>query len=169
MPYLRTAVSQRSAIATHILKYLLISLRFSSKPSLTNHIHYIHQNTETYVCEICAKTFRTKALLKLHSDTHNNDRIRCNVCNLSLKNQKTLRSHMMTHTAPTNEQCPVCGKIMPNARSLRSHLQVHRDPIHECNICKKSFNNLGYFEVRSRLLKLNLNGDIVFSQKLSRF
>lgn len=128
----------------------IIFSRFVSNSSLSLHTRNIHENTESFVCDICAKIFRTRALLRLHSETHiTTGRIKCNVCNLSLKNKKTLKTHLQTHsTAKTDQICTICGKVMQNKTALKNHMRnVHVEAIHKCNFCDKRFKDLKYFKV----------------------
>lgn len=125
--------------------------RFSCASNLNSHIRNIHENTNGYVCHICAKMLRTKTLLRFHSDTHlPSQRLKCNhvTCNVVLKSKKTLYAHLKQHQQQEEQICGICKKVCQNTRALKSHLRnVHSAATHRCSFCDKAFKLRRYLEV----------------------
>lgn len=126
--------------------FLIIFLcfaRFKLQVTLKHHIASVHERAYSQICEICAKTFKTKQGFREHLSTHNDTdetRVQCSYCGAWLKNRVSLKTHVRRTHKSTPKKCPYCDKIKPNQQSLTSHiLVVHTKPTHQCNICDKSF------------------------------
>lgn len=94
------------------------------------------------ICDICAKTFKTKQGFQEHLAAHTDTeatRVQCNYCRAWLKNRSSLNKHIKTHTDQP-QKCEICNKMKPNRAALNHHKRtVHSAPIHQCNICDKTF------------------------------
>lgn len=117
--------------------------RFKLQLTLKNHIASVHERSYCQICEICAKTFKTKQGFREHLETHKDTeetRVQCSYCNAMLKNRVSLKTHIRRSHKSTPKKCPFCDKIKPNQQSLTSHIMVvHTRPTHFCTICDKSF------------------------------
>lgn len=54
------------------------------------------------------------------------------------KNKETLRVHSQSHR-DDKKQCSICKRTFPNTRSLSNHKSTHRDYKYRCFICSKAF------------------------------
>lgn len=103
----------------------------------------MHQTVCAQVCDVCAKTFKNKYILKKHRETHDvtssKPRLECNQCGALLKTEISLRSHILRHS-DTVHTCNLCGKTCPNRFALSGHIRyVHSKRTHKCTICDKAF------------------------------
>ena len=66
-----------------------------------------------YICDICGKSYKSKANLKCHHyDVH-------------MKKEKNFKCH--------------CGKVFPTNARLKKHENVHKTKLFSCNLCNLSF------------------------------
>lgn len=116
---------------------------FKLDVTLRAHMLNIHKRTFEQICEICAKTFKTKQGFRDHLLTHNDTlatRVQCSYCGAWLKNKVSLKTHVRRSHKSSPQKCKFCDKIKPNQAALNSHiLVVHTKPSHQCTICDKSF------------------------------
>lgn len=102
-----------------------------------------HSKEKNFVCEICAKSFTSKANLQAHTTHHskNSPRVQCSYCNLWYKNLDTLRTHMQRHRDLRQHICPTCNKECTSRSTLAAHIRYVHLKVSEfiCKICKKQF------------------------------
>ena len=84
---------------------------------------------ETYDCNTCEKSFKSKAKLKLHILIHTT-RIKpfnCLTCNMKFLNSRSLQSHQITHTSAQPYKCIIddCARSFNNSGSLHNHKEGH--------------------------------------------
>ncbi|XP_075224328.1 uncharacterized protein LOC142326076 isoform X9 [Lycorma delicatula] len=102
---------------------------------------HIKYSSVTYKCDVCEKTFTTKAILKTHRlSVHSNkkDQIKCEMCNKLFKHDLSYSAHVKSlHSDNFREYvCEICGL---KVKSISSHMKfVHNDPV-ACDICSKVF------------------------------
>lgn len=117
--------------------------RFLALNSLRVHVRSVHDNVCNYVCDICAKQFRSPSAYKYHTDlvhSKKNISVQCDQCGRWMKHQKTLESHMKSHTDNAPATCPQCGKVSSNRRALKLHIRhTHTEPKFSCSICSRKF------------------------------
>lgn len=69
----------------HSFHWICVHLHsFANNSILQTHIRGVHENTSVYICEICAKSFKSKSLFERHGLLHSNveqPRIQCHICN----------------------------------------------------------------------------------------
>lgn len=109
---------------------------------LSSHIRYAHQTVCFQVCDICAKTFKNKYILKKHRETHGaaNSRpnLECRQCGALMKSVSGMRSHRLRHL-DIKHTCEICGKISSSQHGLYSHMRyVHKKRTLKCTICDKA-------------------------------
>lgn len=130
---------------------------------LQDHVDGVHNNQQ-YVCEICAKSFKSKAWFKIHVREHKttiDSKVRCDKCERWCKNVQSLKKHLQKHEEiKLNLHCEICGKQAPSKTALRVHkFNLHgagRERKFLCCICDKSF-------------KRNLALKVIFSNFIIEF
>lgn len=123
------------------------------KQSLNEDDHEIHQfyhqlpekSYETFLCEICSKTYHNHTDFMTHLKRHTIDPQTCQICDKEFENQIKLDGHLRNCHAPLiNVCCETCGKICKNKRILNLHTHLTHKPKEEvkCKICniKLSFH-----------------------------
>ena len=95
-----------------------------------------------YICEMCARSFPTKAYLKIHMRTHNDKHIKCTLCTKMFRWESALKSHLAAAHAQTAGlfNCEFCGKQFKDKSNLKSHRYTHLDvKPHSCSKCGRGF------------------------------
>lgn len=142
---------------------MVFRFRFKLPVTLKHHIASVHERAYLAVCEICAKTFKTKQGFREHLLTHNDTdetRVECAYCKAMLKNRVSLKTHIRRTHKSSPKKCPHCEKIKPNQQSLASHiLVVHSKPSHQCTICDRSFTKALSLTVSQLCIYLNMAFD----------
>ncbi|XP_074646304.1 uncharacterized protein LOC141902470 [Tubulanus polymorphus] len=95
------------------------------------------------VCEICRKTYRTKANLKRHHRrAHNPEKsfVKCPECSKHLSSKVALTIHMRSHRGERPYSCTKCDAKFTQRASLNYHLKIHTgEKSHLCDLCGKTF------------------------------
>lgn len=109
---------------------------------MSTHIHRAH--VAAHICDICARSFKKKALLGLHYQRVHTDEVRpkvqCTTCGALLADERCLRLHNVRHQDHVAVECALCKKVMSNKHSLSHHMRyVHSERVFPCTICPKSF------------------------------
>ena len=97
-----------------------------------------------YKCQECNKNFVSEEKLERHGKTHvEGGGFPCGKCSKSFLTQKRLRKHMRSHMELTN-QCDVCEKSFQNMGTLALHRNIHLEqkPF-KCGTCGKDFSQKG--------------------------
>ena len=97
-----------------------------------------------YKCQECNKNFISEEKLERHGKTHlEGGGFPCGKCTKSFLTQKKLRKHMLSHMELTNK-CDVCEKSFLNMGALTLHKNIHLDqkPF-KCESCGKDFSQKG--------------------------
>ncbi|XP_023029463.1 uncharacterized protein [Leptinotarsa decemlineata] len=107
--------------------------------------HRLKHDEKKFQCQLCDKAYRTKAVLKVHMDTHANKRQHlCNVCGKGFNYPIALRYHMRLHTGEKNYNCEFCNKSFRMKNSLNRHRRTHTgDRPYRCKFCSRKFFSRG--------------------------
>ncbi|XP_055530910.1 transcription factor grauzone-like [Wyeomyia smithii] len=118
----------------------------ASQGSLKHHVLTIHGEGEQFICDICARVYRTKRCLETHVKGHlgtrQEDKVQCTVCAVWFTNKYQLTKHMnRIHIMPEQMlECTLCGKQLRNREALNGHMhRVHSENRFECEFCSKTF------------------------------
>ncbi|XP_053683701.1 transcription factor grauzone-like [Sabethes cyaneus] len=118
----------------------------ASQGSLKHHILTIHGEGEQFICDICARVYRTKRCLETHVKGHlgtrQEDKVQCTVCAVWFTNKYQLTKHMnRIHILPEQMlECTLCGKQLRNREALNGHMhRAHTENRFECEFCAKTF------------------------------
>ena len=97
---------------------------------------------ETVTCDICGKSFSSKAKLKLHKMSLHGigkgENLKCKFCDKSFGAKEILKHHIKQ--SHTRETCPHCQKSLLNHFYLKKHLVFDhgiKDGALFCDFCPK--------------------------------
>ncbi|XP_058463728.1 transcription factor grauzone-like [Malaya genurostris] len=118
----------------------------ASQGSLKHHIFTQHGEGQQFICDICARVFRSKRCLETHVKGHlgtrQEDKVQCSVCAVWFTNKYQLTKHMnRIHIEPEKMlECNLCGKQLRNREALNGHMnRTHTESRFECEFCFKKF------------------------------
>ena len=102
-------------------------------------------NKQSYVCDVCGKSYPTKLRLDFHSKTHSRSAVTCEICGSNFKREELLLKHKMNVHSEKNLKCDVigCGASFSTKLSLRVHAKSHQPKEYNfhCPNCPKKFAN----------------------------
>ncbi|XP_050296407.1 zinc finger protein 37-like [Anthonomus grandis grandis] len=144
--------ASRSGFANHKLFHQGIKIQYKKRPKKEVEEGPKEKN---YLCNYCAKSFRTKAQLEAHIRGHTGERpFACAYCHKFFKTKAALKIHEMNHlgTTPQRFKCEVCSKPF----SLKAHYEVHKrthtgEKPYFCDFCGKCFNYRGTWRIHLRM------------------
>ena len=74
---------------------------------------------DSFLCEICSKTFANKHILKIHAKLHDEKTDICDVCSKAFSNKHVLKAHISTHKQEKT-QCQTCFEFV---FGLKNHMK----------------------------------------------
>nr|XP_029710926.1 zinc finger protein 34-like [Aedes albopictus] len=95
-----------------------------------------------FLCEVCAKGFKTKKQLKDHLEIVHQGvkRYHCDICKKSFTRNGSLAEHkLIQHAGIKQFACNVCGKTFGKEDSLKTHRSIHLGRRFRCEVCSKTF------------------------------
>lgn len=100
----------------------------------------IHNELKAFICDVCGKTYRTKAILKRHLNVHEGKIYECDQCDKTFPYYARLRIHRYSHRTELNYICQVCSKAFKVQKYLARHMKVHKEEkAYPCKYCGKRF------------------------------
>lgn len=111
---------------------------FVNESRLKHHLKYTHSSIDQEICEICSKSFKTKAAIEEHMRIHYRrpeDRFKCDICGHFIADLKSFKRHLKNHeTEGLDNICHICGKKSPNLNALKKHITfVHeKEKSYQC-------------------------------------
>lgn len=112
---------------------------FLYKYYLKNHM-IIHNDMKPFVCDVCGKNYRTKAVLTRHLNVHEGKTYACELCGKTFSYYARLRIHQYSHRTELNYKCTVCLKAFKVQKYLARHMKIHREEkTFACRYCEKRF------------------------------
>ena len=113
-----------------------------SKNKRSLQAHMTTHNAPTFVCDKCAKSFKTNHKFQSHIRNMHIEQV-CEQCDLKFKNHLQKLSHIHSEHKRLKlfeaASCKFCGKQMKNAASLTNHVRfVHLKKSHfKCDLCSE--------------------------------
>lgn len=134
---------------------------FSVKPDLQQHLK-THKRKESFVCDICKKSYTLLDRLKQHllrghqkpPESH-----LCSECGKCFSSSALLKQHSSVHSKELPYICEPCGKSFRRLPDLKKHLlSVHQKlRARLCHICGKSFKHLKiHFKIHTKPFECEL-------------
>ena len=100
------------------------SKMFTTAVSTEAHMKKIHGHT--FNCLECGKIFLTKAALRSHCDTHNNNKpYSCDECSTSFSTQQYYMKTLETHKTCIQFTCPICDTVFQSRSIFNRHSKQH--------------------------------------------
>ena len=114
-----------------------------SYKSHTSFFHERHKNKyNSWKCEFpgCEASFENQALLKRHTDVHNDVSFDCHFCPYRNSQQSNYKGHMFSHFEKTFN-CDLCDKIFGTKGALNVHIEnIHEAIQYGCPLCDQKGN-----------------------------
>ena len=108
----------------------------------------MHSDERPFHCDICGKSFKTSACLKLHQNTHGQSEgshdfgridiklYECKVCKKTFNKYGNRARHMKIHTDDKKHECNICRRRFMYPSELTKHRRVHTgERPYKCVIC----------------------------------
>lgn len=117
----------------------------------------VRAKREPLTCDICAKSFRIKALIRSHMNCHLIEKNhQCTHCPYASKRYQDLKKHIQVHHDPNRviikrprlRRCRVCQEVLPDKKAFRTHMRLNhpkekaeRKPriYKQCDKCEETF------------------------------
>ena len=82
----------------------------------------VHSDENPYQCDKCEKSFKNVTRLKVHLETHADDKRICDICGLALNTSHSYNKHKLVHSNTRPHKCPVCPKDFKKQTALKVSL-----------------------------------------------
>ena len=123
-----------------------IKTRIQSESFVTHETETDPCGTKKWQCELCSQTYKHKATLVRHMETHVGDTLKCNLCDYSTSVKNNLKFHIKTLHSDRKYSCPHCEQSFAIISRLDKHVRRHDEkksdktvPLTSCDICHKTF------------------------------
>lgn len=128
------------------------SASFYSNYHLKRHSLKHSTGGETFGCDICRATFKSRENIRLHMAIHiNARRYKCSQCNKDFNYRTQLTQHLRVHEPVRPYQCEKCGKSFKSNGSLKLHRNTHiGDKPYKCELCEKAYTTLMNLQLHNR-------------------
>lgn len=113
----------------HVLKHGKISENdyFFTEDNLSEETIISKNETNTYKCNLCDKTFSRLSGLRTHIRMHNGLRpFKCMECSLAFTTNRALKMHSRIHSGERPYKCPQCDKSFTRKDELQAHTYLHK-------------------------------------------
>lgn len=121
-----------------------------------------HHLGKRFMCQVCGKSFFTKAVLNNHHLTHTNERpFMCEYCGSTFKYKSSCDLHTKNIHSGDNQQiisspetnyCDVCNKTFSTKVYRNMHYKRHYGEGYLCQICSKLFVSKNHLHRHVRLM-----------------
>ncbi|XP_055838246.1 gastrula zinc finger protein XlCGF26.1 [Episyrphus balteatus] len=111
---------------------------FKWKQGLTSHLQ-IHKKEKEMLCDVCGYSTTHMKALKSHKLTHTGELFKCTYpdCTHTTNRKENLKIHMDTHKQERPFVCEVCGYKFSQNKNLKRHALKHAENTkrHKCQLC----------------------------------
>uniref|UniRef100_A0A1B0GQ35 C2H2-type domain-containing protein n=1 Tax=Phlebotomus papatasi TaxID=29031 RepID=A0A1B0GQ35_PHLPP len=128
------------------------NVKFNRPSKILQHFDH-HMNPDAFKCCHCAKTFKNKYGLRLHTENSHTPpelhKYKCPNCPKTFMSMIRYKKHSYVHVTDAEKShiCPHCSKAFAFKANLQIHIkQMHEEvAYHVCEICAKMFKNKDVF------------------------
>lgn len=115
--------------------------QFRDSGGLTRHLKDVHAKLKNFTCDLCNRSFASKATRDDHRRTHTGERpYVCDSCGKTFKSKASLYIHSKLHTDVFPHPCSYCGKRFRRRQEVLAHVTTHTgEKNHECDVCERKF------------------------------
>ncbi|XP_055595985.1 zinc finger protein OZF-like [Uranotaenia lowii] len=128
--------------------------------SETHDPDYVPDTSETVVCDVCGKSYPNKSVLKIHSYTHDRDKMphKCTICGKGFALANRLQEHMNRHNGIKNFKCPHCGQQKVTRNELNGHIRMVHKRLYrtQCDLCSNMFSSIDGLRIHVRTVHQGL-------------
>ena len=102
--------------------------------------------TNSQLCFVCGKEFRTRSGYRRHLRIHNDtEPYNCSICNKKFLERHHYEGHINKHHGMEPHKCPTCKATFAYKVSLARHLKTCKgpaqEPTFECRTCQQQFQS----------------------------
>ncbi|KAJ8721883.1 hypothetical protein PYW08_004285 [Mythimna loreyi] len=130
----------------------LCSAVFISKSNLESHEN-LHRGERPYRCHACPCAYTSYSALSRHAKKHTDAQFICDHCSRSFKVKAALVAHMDTHKPMRKHGCEECNRRFAQKSALMLHVnRVHRNlpPPCACQICPKRYPRMSLLKAHMK-------------------
>lgn len=126
------------------------NVKLKSQSRILQHLEF-HMNPDAFKCIECAKTFKNKVGLELHTvNSHTpkeQHKYKCPKCPKTFMSAFRMNAHSAVHATGEDYICPHCSKAFPAKLNLSNHIRnMHEEKTYDvCEICAKKFKYKSMF------------------------
>lgn len=100
--------------------------------------------SKSWICDICTKSFTTKYFLKKHKRLHTGEMpYACSICGKTFTFQQSYHKHLLYHSDEKPHVCGTCGRAFKELSTLHNHERIHSgEKPFKCETCGEFNFNL---------------------------
>uniref|UniRef100_A0A2A4J4K7 C2H2-type domain-containing protein n=1 Tax=Heliothis virescens TaxID=7102 RepID=A0A2A4J4K7_HELVI len=125
---------------------------FITKSNLESHEN-LHRGERPFRCHVCPCAYTSYSALSRHTKKHSNVQFTCDHCGRSFKIKAALVAHMDTHKPYRKHGCEECNRRFAQKSALMLHVnKVHRNlpPPCACQICPKRYPRMSLLKAHMK-------------------
>lgn len=127
-------------------------------------------NKDPFICDLCQKLYKQKALLRSHMNTHQTEpQFFCTLCPYASKRNNDLKKHHAMHHNPDRivkkrirkRQCEKCEEVLDGKKAFKLHMREKHPPAtpvkkprifqKTCEKCEEVLNGMRAYRLHLKL------------------